>query len=110
MDLRGETGWRSEQIMSERDQIYIQILGHGLQRLRDSALLGMIEYCAIEAEHLHNLPSLIGESNERRHEYYFEKERPFYLERVDRSVPGIEFTLRRYEECWQKLQVLLPEL
>lgn len=93
--------------MSERDQIYACILEQGLLRLRDSALLGLIEYCAIEAEHLHNLPSLLGESNERRHEYYFEKERPFYLERVDRSVPGIEFTLRRYEECWQQLSELL---
>ncbi len=92
--------------MSERDQIYIRILQYGLQRLRDAGLLGMIEYCTIEAEHLHNLPSLIGEANERRHEHYFEKERLYCLDRVDRSVPGLDFTLRRYEECWQELREL----
>ncbi len=95
--------------MSERDQIYIRILEHGLLRLRDASLLRMVEYCAIEAEHLHNLPSLIGEANERRHEYYFEKERPCYLERVDRFVPGLDFTLRRYEECWQELRELVGQ-
>lgn len=92
--------------MSKRDQIYIRILEHGLLRLRDAGLLRMVEYCTIEAEHLHNLPSLIGEANERRHKCYFEKERPYYLERVDRSVPGLDFTLRRYEECWQELREL----
>jgi hypothetical protein len=92
--------------MSERDQIYIQILQYGLLSLRNAGLQGMIEYCAIEAEHLHNLPTLIGESNERRHEYYFERERPCYLEQVDRSVPGLDFTLRRYEECWRELRDL----
>ena len=95
--------------MSKRDQIYIRILEHGLLRLRDAGLLGMTEYCAIEAEHLHNLPSLIGEANERRHEYYFEKERPYYLERVNRSVPGFDLTLRRYEECWQELRDLTKQ-
>ena len=95
--------------MSERDQIYIRILEHGLLRLRDAGLLGMVEYCAIEAEHLHNLPSLIGETNERRHEHYFENERMYYLKRVNRSVPLLDFTLRRYEECWQELLELTEQ-
>lgn len=95
--------------MTERDQIYVQILDFGLLRLRDSACGGHIQYCAIEAEHLHNIPSLIGETNELRHQYYFEKERTYYLERVDRSIPGIEFTLRRYEELWQQLAGLIGD-
>src|SRR5688572_11024743 len=92
--------------VSERDAIYLHILHFGLVRLRDTAGCGNAAYCAVEADHLHNLPSLVGESNEHRHDYYFDKERPFYLERVDRSVPGIEFTLARYAELWQRLSEL----
>ncbi len=90
--------------MNERDKAYVQILHFGLLRLRDAAELGKVEYCAVEAEHLHNIPSLIGEPNEGRHDYYIEKERGFYLERVDRSIPGIDFTLRRYAEPWQQIE------
>jgi hypothetical protein len=93
--------------MIERDQIYVQILHFGLLRLRDAACGGHVQYCAIEAEHLHNIPSLIDESNELRHQSYFEKERSYYLERVDRSIPGVDFTLRRYEELWQQLAELI---
>ena len=89
--------------MTERDSIYVQILHQGLLRIRDSAALGHLQYCAVESEHLHNVPSLIGESNEKRHLYYFSQERAHYLEHVDRSIPGVDFTLRRYEELWSRL-------
>jgi hypothetical protein len=39
--------------------------------------------------------------NEQRHDLYLYEERLLYLERVDRSIPGIEFTLARYIELWQ---------
>lgn len=92
-----------DQSMNERDQIYVQILHHGLLRLREAAHMSLNSYCEVEADHLHNLPSLIGETNELRHVYYFEQERTLYLQRVDRSVPGIEFTLNRYRELWEEL-------
>ncbi|HZL90562.1 MAG TPA: hypothetical protein VFB96_19500 [Pirellulaceae bacterium] len=92
--------------MTERDSIYVQILHHGLLRIRDSAALGHLEYCAVESEHLHNVPSLIGETNEERHLYYFSHERAHYLKHVDRSIPGLDFTLRRYEELWLRLSEL----
>ena len=90
--------------MTSRDQIYIEILRFGLQRLRDCSELGLIDYCRVESEHLHNLPSLIGEKNEGRHEYYFQQERTLYLERVNRSTPGLDFTLNRYSELWRMLE------
>ena len=92
--------------MTERDTIYVQILHHGLLRIRDSAALGHVQYCAVESEHLHNIPSLIGETNEQRHIYYFCQERAQYLEHVDRSIPGLEFTLSRYAELWTRLAAL----
>src|SRR5262245_19997710 len=93
-------------MMTERDTIYAQILHHGLLRIRDAAGLGHLQYCAVESEHLHNIPSLIGETNEARHTYYFCQERTYYLERVDRSIPGLDFTMRRYAELWVQLMKL----
>ncbi|MEM8945981.1 MAG: hypothetical protein AAGD11_12465 [Planctomycetota bacterium] len=86
-----------------RDEIYLLILHYGLLRLREAARAGLSAYCEVEADHLHNLPSLVGERNEHRHTYYFEKERTLYLERVDRSVPDIGYTLSRYDELWTQL-------
>ncbi len=87
-------------IMNSRDQAYLEILGFGLLRIRECAALGLHHYCAVEADHLHNIPSLIGETNEKRHEYYIREERGLYLERVDRTIEGISFTLNRYAELW----------
>lgn len=92
--------------MTERDGGYAKILSFGLVRMRDAGEAGYATYCVVEAEHLHNIPSLIGEANEKRHEYYFDKERTWYLERVDRTVPGVAFTLKRYEELWEELRRL----
>jgi hypothetical protein len=92
--------------MSERDSVYVHILHFGLVRLRDAAEAGNALYSAVEADHLHNVPSLIGERNELRHDLYFDEDRPHYLNRVDHSVPGIEFTLARYAELWQRLAEL----
>jgi hypothetical protein len=90
--------------MTERDSIYVQILHHGLLRIREAAAQGHLAYCAVESEHLHHIPSLIGETNEHRHSYYYWKERAFYLGRLkDRSIPGLALTLRRYDELWTSL-------
>jgi hypothetical protein len=90
--------------MTERDTIYLQILRFGLGRLRDSAELGLIEYCAIESEHLHNIPSLVEETNELRHRFYFDQERTYYLERVDQSTPGLDSTMNIYTQLWARLK------
>jgi hypothetical protein len=60
---------------SQRDSVYLHILHFGLLRLRDAAGAGYAEYCRVEADHLHNLPSLIGEQSESRHDYYYHAER-----------------------------------
>jgi hypothetical protein len=91
--------------MNERDRIYVQILHFGLLALRNGSSNGNLRYCQIEAEHLHNVPSLIGEPNDRRHDYYLDVEKPSYLEQVEGlSVPAMEFTLSRYAELWPQLE------
>lgn len=94
--------------MSDRDRVYLQILSFGLLCIREAAIVGNLQQVAAESDHLHNIPSLIGESNLLRHAYYLDHERMLYLDRIDRSVPGVDFTIRRYTELWQELQELPP--
>ena len=92
--------------MSPRDHIYLQILHFGIVALRNASFRGDIDYWKVESDHLHNIPSLIGESNQFRHEYYFTGERAIYLSRVNKDDPDAGFALRRYEELWGELQKL----
>jgi hypothetical protein len=92
--------------MEQRDKIYLEILGVALLRIRELARAGRAGDCAIEADHVHNIPSLIGERNELRHAYYFETERNHYLERVDQTIPGHKFTSSRFAQLWTQLEAL----
>ena len=42
----------------------------------------MVQLCEIEADHIHNLPSLLDEPNEERHKCYIANERWLYIERL----------------------------
>ncbi len=68
--------------LPQRPQAYLDLLARGLVLLRDSAHAGRIDLCRIEADHLHNVPSLLAERNEGRHEYYIRGERGLYLARL----------------------------
>lgn len=92
--------------MNERDQIYIEILRFGLISLRNHTLSGDLNYCATEAEHLHEIPTLIGFANESGHEYYLRGHRSLYLERVDQAKDSIGFVLNRYRELWPQLEAI----
>lgn len=66
--------------MSTLDQIYLTILKIGLVSLREAGASGDSKRCEYEAEHLHNIPSLIGEGSRDRHLYYFNHERNRFVE------------------------------
>lgn len=70
------------EVMRPRDRAYLDILHHGLALLRNFARGGRLECCPIEAEHLHEIPTLIGEGNERRHVYYLRGTRGLYLQQL----------------------------
>ncbi len=96
--------------MRTRDEVYVDILTFGLIHIRNAAYSGDARACEIEADHLHNLPSLIGETNELRHQYYYEKERTLYLERaagLDASAAErAAFTMNRYRSLWAELEAI----
>jgi hypothetical protein len=65
-----------------REQAYLDLLDRGLVLLRNLAGAGDTALCRIEADHLHNIPSLLHEGNERRHAFYIRQERELYLRRL----------------------------
>jgi hypothetical protein len=73
--------WMSD-VIQPRDRAYLDILHYGLVLLRNFACGGRLGFCPIEAEHLHEIPTLIGEANEHRHVYYLRGTRGLYLEQL----------------------------
>jgi hypothetical protein len=94
----------SETPMS-REQAYLILLGHGLVMIRNAGYAGEIDLCRIEADHLHNIPSLLHDTNQSRHEYYIEHERGLYLDRL-RGMGATEYLETAeifYTEPWRVL-------
>ncbi len=87
----------------DRQAAYLGILHCGLLRIRELAHGGHTFQCEVEADHLHNIPSLINEGNESRHDYYMNTERQTYLNAVDRTLVNSDFVLARYKEFWSVL-------
>ncbi len=69
--------------MDELQKLYVQLLHNGLLEIRTAFELDEKEWLAAEIDFLHNIPSFLNESNLHRHRYFWEKERPYYLERID---------------------------
>lgn len=89
----------------ELNRLYIKVLTYGLIAIRDAAFAGDIERCKMEADHIHNLPSLINEENMHRHLYYYNTERQAYcvwaMERGDNSLT--EFIRDIYLPLWTEI-------
>jgi hypothetical protein len=78
----GEGGARMSVVLTPRDRAYLDILHHGLCLLRNFACGGRLEFCPAEAEHLHEIPTLIGDANESHHVYYLRVTRRLYLQQL----------------------------
>ena len=89
----------------QRDRAYLDLLHHGLIQLRNFARIGRLEFALIESEHLHELPTLIGEDNEKRHLYYLRGTRELYLEQLKAlgDVAYLEQVSIWYSGPWQVL-------
>ena len=93
------------EVLTFRDQAYLDILHHGLVLLRNFACGGRLEFCPVETEHLHEIPTLIGEANEHRQLYYLRGTRGLYLQNL-RELCAAEYLERIaiwYAEPWRVL-------
>ncbi|QDV72062.1 hypothetical protein K2D_01820 [Planctomycetes bacterium K2D] len=95
--------------MNVLDQLYIRLLHHGLQILRDAAACRDTAWSHAEAELLHNVPSLIGESNLRRHAYFWDQERRAYLAWLEQSENprAVSKAKTFYDPIWREMEVEL---
>lgn len=77
----------------------LEILGISLLRIRHLALAGRANQCAIEADHVHNLPELLRNYSQSLAKFYWETERVAYI----RQIPAGDATA--YENAWKALSV-----
>jgi hypothetical protein len=93
------------EVLTPRDRAYLDILHRGLCLLRNFARGGRLELCSVEAEHLHEVPTLIGRADERQHAYYLRVTRGLYLQQLQelRDAIYLEQVSIWYSGPWQEL-------
>lgn len=79
-------------------EILSEILRTGLLKTRASGWSGDARRCAIEADHLHNLPVLLVNFKEDGLQYYWDFERPSYVSQV-----GADQVVA-FEDLWRRLE------
>ena len=67
-------------------EVLARMIAEGLLRIRAAGWSGRPDLCAIEADHLHNLPGLIADYSPDQLAYYWTVERPGYSERIPASA------------------------
>ncbi len=94
--------------MATRDQLYCQMLALGFIVLRQALDSCDPDWIEREIELLHNVPSLIGETNIERHEYFLKQERRHYEEWAsarDRE-PQKSLMVIYYVPIWEQMDAL----
>ena len=82
----------------EVQTIVTRILEVGLLRCRAAAWSGDAARCAIEANHLHNLPSLLNEFSAEKLKYYWDTERAGFVE------ASSDVTISEFYPLWDALR------
>ncbi len=95
--------------MCELDRLYIAILHQGLISIRNASNNGDLNLCQAESEYLHEVPSLIGETNMRRHIYQAAKVRPAFLKWANdnRREDILEFVKTWFAAEWKRIDAIL---
>ena len=92
--------------MTTLDFFYSHLLSVGFVVLRQAIDSDDPEWVNAELELLHNIPSLLGEENIKRHRYFWLEERSHYIQWV--SDAGSESAKSRmqtfYEPIWDEMK------
>ena len=78
-----------------------QILETACLSIRVAARNGDAKYCEVEANHVHNIPSLLRNFDRERLKYYLSVEKPQYIEDL-KQFPGA--TPEPYKTPWARLE------
>jgi hypothetical protein len=86
--------------MNEQAQeALLEILQVGLLRIRAAGGSGLVKQCAIEADHLHNLPLAIQIRSPDLLRYYWDAERPGFIAWCDAQ----NVRTQCFGPAWEKL-------
>ncbi len=85
----------------ELAEVVLDLLQTGLLRIRGSGWRNDADRCAVEADHLHNLPALLGNYSPDLLRYYWETERPSYLHQI-----GLD-SAAAFADHWKRLEFLM---
>lgn len=80
------------------NEVLQEIVTTGLLRIRSLAWSGDSGRCAIEADHIHNLPHLLVHGNPDALVHYWEVERTSYMDQTDADQIPV------WEPLWRRLQ------
>ena len=98
--------------MRELDPFYTHLLKVGFVVMRQAAESANREWLGAEFELLHNVPSLIGETNIERHRYFWIGERVHYIQWA--SSPGQDLAKSRmmmyYKPIWDEMEPVVNRL
>lgn len=72
-------------------------MAQGLLRIRAAGWAGNAERCAIEADHLHNIPHLLSDYSRDLLQFYWDTERPAFM-----AACSVD-ELREWESLWERL-------
>jgi hypothetical protein len=78
-------------------KIIVQILQTGIVRIRAMAWSKETDKCALEADHLHNLPELLNDFSAERLKYYWDIERPSFMRQSSSAERAM------FEPLWDQL-------
>ena len=99
-------------VFQARQDAYLEVLKWGLLAVREAAYGGHTTLCEIEADHIHNIPSLLTEYDmEGRHAHYLWTERMYYLDRLKQleDEPYLHQRYRDFRAPWKVLEALHKE-
>ena len=82
-------------------RVVLQILQVAVLRIRAAGWGGDGSRCAVEADHVHNLPALLIDYSDELLRFYWEVERPSFMKL------GRPADLKGYEPLWAELAELV---
>ncbi|MEX2142149.1 MAG: hypothetical protein WD894_22975 [Pirellulales bacterium] len=98
--------------MSELDRLYARLLQVGFVVLNQALQSGNRDWVRAEIELLHNIPSLLGEDNIERHQFFWTGERQHYLDWLSQHGAAEARSRMRtfYEPLWNEMEPLIAQL
>lgn len=81
-------------------EILLEIINRGILRARAAGWSNDAGRCGLEADHIHNLPALVQNWLPDLLRYYWEAEKPSFVQRAEAA----KISVQEFEPLWQKLR------